>query len=326
MEFSEDQLIDRIKKLCGSQFEEIVEGIGDDCAVRRGPNGLYDLITTDDLIENIHFKLDYFTPEELGRRLLHVNMSDVAAMGGTPSFALVSLNIPPKIDAQWVERFYEGLSEETKKHHVAIIGGNLTSSIQDLRITMTLNGTVLPQYLKLRRGAQRGDAIYVSAPLGRSALGRLQCQKGLEESEYVFKHKAPQARLAQGAFLGQQTSVTSMMDMSDGLLMDLHRLCRANHLGCHLYEDQIPITQDFKKTCRQMDAEWKKILMTGGEDYELLFTVNAASEAAFRNSHHQEGFEFFKIGTMVSGEEKIQIIDIQGHQRVARVRGFDHFK
>lgn len=278
----------------------LVAGIGDDCAVYR-PRGSADdlLFTADMFIEGTHFRRETHKPAEAGRKALARSLSDIAAMGGFPRFCLVSLAIPPWANASWVDRFFDGVLELSAATGAALAGGDLSHS-ELLACDVTVCGAV-PRGTALRRdGARPGDAIYVSGSLGGSALG-LSTLKGKARK----RHLQPEPRLALGQFLREKLRATAAMDISDGLSLDLRRLCLASGAGA-----EIVAPPRFPGASLEQSLD-------GGEEYELLFTVRPGTRVpdAF------DGLPLTRIGAIVRREAGEVLLD----GNPLPPRGYDHF-
>jgi thiamine-monophosphate kinase len=258
----------------------VVLGIGDDCAIVR-PRGASEdwLYTTDMLIEGTHFRRETHRASDVGWKALARGLSDIAAMGGEPRFCLLSLAVTSWVDARWLRGFYDGLLSLAVRAGTALVGGDLAHTDR-VMCDIVVAGTV-PRGTALRRdGARAGDAIYVSGTLGGSALG-LESERG----KAWIRHKRPEPRLALGRFLRARTGVSAAMDLSDGLSLDLHRLCAASGLRAEIAAPPLHRGATLEQA------------LHGGEDYELLFTA----PARVRLPHEFEGLALTRIGTMRKG-------------------------
>ncbi len=276
---SEVALIEQIRARVASA-PGVVMGIGDDCAIVRPRGAAEDwLYTTDLLIEGTHFLRTTHTAADVGWKAVARGLSDIAAMGGTPRFCLLSLALGDWVDARWVNGFYRGLLRLAEPAGAALIGGDIARTAHVI-CDIVVSGAV-PRGKALRRdGARANDTIYVSGALGGSALGFAS-----ERGKAWARHKRPQPRLALGRFLRQHLGATAAMDLSDGLSLDLRRLCLASGLRA-----EIDIPPIFPGATLQQ-------ALHGGEDYELLFTVPASAHVprAF------QGLPLTRIGTMRKG-------------------------
>jgi thiamine-monophosphate kinase len=294
----EPVLLDRIRRrIALPRGAGVTLGIGDDCAIyrpRQSPDDL--LLTTDLFVEDVHFRHSTHRPEDAGWKALARGLSDIAAMGGTPRFCLLSLALAPWTDTRWIDRFYTGLLRLAEREGAPLIGGDLGHA-EKLAADIVVCGAV-PRGKALRRdGARAGDAVYVSGRLGGSALG-LATGKGASWK----RHLRPEPRLALGRFL--QGHATAAMDLSDGLSLDLQRLCAASGLTAE-------ITAPPPFPGASLDQA-----LHGGEDYELLFTARDPIPATF------DGIPLTRIGTMRRGDPGAVLLD--GAPLPAL--GYDHLK
>ncbi len=299
-EKSERDLVRRISRWAGlAPSSSVVLGIGDDCAIYRPRGSREDLVfTTDLLIEDVHFRRSTHRAEEVGWKCLARGLSDIAAMGGEPRFCLLSLAVAKWADARWVEGFYRGLLRLAKREHTALAGGDLASAAK-LTCDIVVCGAV-PRGRALRRDTARaGDAIYVSGSLGGSALG---LAKG--RGRAWTRHARPEPRLALGRFLREKLRATAAMDLSDGLSLDLARMCEASGLKAEIGMPPIH------------PGAIAEQALHGGEDYELLFTVSSRE----RVPADFEGVPLTRIGAMRRGKAGVTL---DGSPLAAL--GWDHF-
>lgn len=297
----EEELVAKIRGLAALQgAPEVIAGIGDDCAIFRPRGGTEDLLfTTDMLLEDVHFRRDTHRPEDIGWKALARGLSDIAAMGGWPRFCLLSLAVPAWADHRWVERFWRGLLRLAHREETALIGGDLARS-QKAMCDIVVCGAV-PRGKALRRDRARpGDGVYVSGALGGSALG-LSRGRGTAWTRHVH----PEPRLALGRFLRERLGATAAMDLSDGLSLDLRRLCRASNLAAEISAPPL-----YRGASREQSLH-------GGEDYELLFTLPARTKVppAF------DRLPLTRIGTVVRGE--VGTVKLDGEPLAALA--WDHF-
>jgi thiamine-monophosphate kinase len=295
---SEREILDRLRRRTGVRSGPLTLGIGDDCAIYRPRLGEELLFTTDFVIEDVHFRWETHTAAQVGYKALARGLSDLAAMGAKPRFCLVSLAVPRRAGVRWIQRFYDGLLEVADATGTVLAGGDLARAPQVVCDVMACGSA--PARTALRRsGARVGDAIYVSGALGGSALG-LATGKGAAWK----RHVRPEPRLALGEFLRAKLHATAAMDLSDGLSLDLERLCRESGVGARITAPP-----------RFAGASEEQALH-GGEDYELLFTVRAGAQAPAEF----QGMALTRIGEVVSGRGTVYY-----EGRRLRARGFDHF-
>jgi thiamine-monophosphate kinase len=275
-------------------------GIGDDCAIYRPRRGEELLLTTDMMIEDVHFRRETHPAEAVGWKTLARGLSDIAAMGGKPRFCLLSLAVAPWADERWIDAFYGGFLRLTRKYGVALAGGDLAHA-ERVACDIVVCGSVARGKALRRDGARPGDQIYVSGRLGGSALG-LETGAGPAWN----KHLKPEPRIALGRFVREKLRATACMDLSDGLSLDLYRLCLASGVAAEL-EGPIPIFHG--ATLEQA--------LDGGEDYELLFTARPRAEIP----RSFEGLPLTGIGTIREGQPG----RVQFEGRPLLPRGYDHF-
>lgn len=250
----EFQLIDRIHALLKKPSKRVLLGIGDDAAVTEPPKGKL-LSTVDMLVEGIHFDLGYTEPRELGHKALAVNLSDIAAMGGRPLYALVSLGLRAEAEAEFVELVYEGMRELALKYGVDIVGGNIVESPERLLVDVVLLGEPSGKIFE-RKGARVGDVVAVTGPLGSSAAGlhwlRALGNKAREIwPESCRAHLLPEPRLFEAEVLAGGRTVTAGIDISDGLGSELHHLARQSGVGFSIDELRLPISEETKRGARE---------------------------------------------------------------------------
>lgn len=252
--------------------------VGDDCAVLPKDAGSDLLISTDMLVEDIDFRLDWTTPELLGHKALAVSLSDIAAMGGTPVWALLSIAIPEALwSAKFLDRFYAGWQDLANRYGVKLAGGDISRTPNKLVIDSTVGGSVPLGSAVLRSGAKVGDSIYVTGPLGGAAAGLRLLNQGEKlgsssNDQLLKKQLTPNARVELGQKLRVSGAVTSMIDLSDGVSSDLAHICRASNVGAVISVNDIPFEGDVMAIAGSVDA-MLDLALNGGEDFELLFTA-----------------------------------------------------
>ena len=302
-------LITRIYK--PSKDKNIIKGIGDDCAVIKIGKKLL-VITTDTIIDGDHFSLKYFTPEQIGKKAIEINVSDIGSMGGIPKYALVSLVLPKDLDVNIIERIYKGMRQSGKKHNLEIIGGNITHGKQ-LTIDIDLIGEVKPQNLCLRSHAKPGDFILVTGDLGSSTAGLKLFQKNIKgHKEVKLKHLEPKAKYSKvKPFLKY---LNAMIDVSDGLASEVKHICEQSKTGAIIFKDNIPIKDQTRKAARVIKNDPADYALYGGEDFELIFTVSE------KNLNKVKGFLVGEI-TKRKGVYLYQ----KGKEKLISKHGYDHF-
>ncbi len=342
-------LIENAKDTFKSLNKNIVVGIGDDCAAIKPRKGFLLIATTDALIEGIHFKFYYTKPYQLGIKSIYVNLSDIAAMGGIPRYALLSIAVPPSFSVKFMDEFLKGVKEGAQKYKVSVIGGNISSSPPTLLppqvgeekggvffINITLLGEIEKKYMVLRRGAKIGDKIFVTGWLGDSAAGMKMLKSGQwsvvsgQRRKLVNRHLVPIPRLAEGRFLAVKGLATSMIDISDGLASDIRRLCEESGVGANISIKNIPISKELKDfTSSQLKTHNSKLITSidfalyGGEDYEILFTVRPENVAKLMGLWKGMKIPITMIGEIT--KKGINIINKNGKTAPLQREGYNHF-
>lgn len=281
-EVGEFGIIDRLRQRFGTTgapaVTGVVRGIGDDTAALQVTPGWLLLATTDAAIEGVHFRLTTTTPRLLGQRLLAVNLSDVAAMGGIPRWALVSLSLPGQTPLHVVDELASGLADEAALYRVAVVGGNMARSPERLVLDLTLLGEVEEDRVVYRTGARPGDHLLVTGTLGDAAaglailLGQVPADVP-EASDLIARQRLPTPRVEAGRAIAQSGLATSMIDLSDGLASDLGHLCEDNRLGAVVRAAAVPLSRPLQSLARASGHDPLDWALHGGEDYELLLTA-----------------------------------------------------
>ena len=320
-ESGEFGLIELIAKTVGkSGGDKLLIGIGDDAACWRA-EGLQ-IATIDTLIEDIHFNFKNITWRELGWKSMAVNLSDIAAMGGRPLYALVSLGIPGDTETESVIDLYKGMIDLAKQFEVRIIGGDTVGS-PVTAITLTIIGEVVNEDRILKRSAAKpGDVIAVTGNLGASAAGLAMMQRKLtfdKKNEATLREALfkPTPRINEGQVLAKN-AVKAAIDVSDGLLGDLEKICFASGIGAKLYSDRIPIHPAVVKS---FGNEAIKLALTGGEDYELIFT---APQKIVNVIKRELACPVTVIGEIIKSKG-VEVLDEDGNEYSFNTAGWDHF-
>ncbi|MBI2974656.1 MAG: thiamine-phosphate kinase [Deltaproteobacteria bacterium] len=327
---NEFELIKTVTHGAPAQKDGLVRGVGDDCAVISGNETKDFLITTDALFEDVHFKREWISPRTLGRKALSVNISDIAAMGGKPLFYLVTIGIPKAFPLKEVEEIFEGMANSAFVHRTALIGGDTCSSANGLLISITVIGDIDKGKSIYRSGAKIGDSVYVTGILGHAALGLACLEKGirsLEVREFIRKHDDPTPRVAIGQWLMSSTCVSSMIDISDGLVSDLNHIAEASNVEIKIFANQIPKVEEFAKAANRCSKDALTLALTGGEDYELAFTVSSYKKDLFEKMMKVVaptfGHAVTKIGEVTAGNG-VKIIDMHGANMHLTKGGYEH--
>jgi thiamine-monophosphate kinase len=289
--------------------ESVIHGVGDDCAVLEYTLQKYLLFSTDMVIEDIHFKRAEMNPKYIGYKALARNISDIAAMGGEPTYAVVSIGLPGELSLDFVKGIYEGLKGCASRFGVLIIGGD-TSRSDKIVISIAILGEVDKGKVVLRKGAKVGDAIFVTGKLGGSIM----------KKHYSFK-----PRIAEASFLTRHSKINSMIDVSDGLLQDLNHILVASNCGCVIEATQIPISPDAFKRAGRDHHKALQAALTDGEDFELLFTVAASKADSLLEKWKRElRTPLTRIGT-ITGAKKVILRDAEDKEIEIIPSGFNHF-
>jgi thiamine-monophosphate kinase len=330
---SEDELVRAIRKVLSGDAPGVTVGIGDDAAVVD--TGRHDtILTTDMVVEGVHFDRDSASAHDIGHKALTVNVSDVAAMGGSPRFGLVSIGLPPDAETSWVMELYGGIREAAGEYGMAVIGGD-TNRAGKIVLSVTVVGAIARNHAVTRSGARPGDRLAVTGSLGAAAGGlRLaqsdphQVREALASDwgrRLVQAHLRPLARVGEAEALAS-AGATAMIDLSDGLALDLSRLCVESGVGATLVLADIPVADGLEDLAKTFDGNLDPLdlALHGGEDYELLAALppDAVEEAVARLG------ELFGTGLSVIGtvtEEGLRAVGEDGSERPLEPKGWDHF-
>lgn len=322
-ELGEFGFIGRVADRAGSGGG-VALGIGDDAAAVIPSPGMQTLVTADMLVEGVHFDLALTAPRDLGRKSLAVNLSDIAAMGGIPRFALLSLAIPPGLSLDFLDEFVAGFTSCAAEHRTVLIGGDTCSSRNGFVISVTLTGEQQPQRIVRRSGARPGDRIYVTGTPGDSALGLALLRQGERNGDAVRRHLAPVPRNRAGLLLAEKGAAAAMIDVSDGLLADLGHILEQSGCGATVYLDRLPLSAEYRRQSSRLSGDFYSCALSGGEDYELLFTAAPGLRETIAGLSAGLDLPMTDIGE-IRGEPGLSVIDPGGALYVPASRGFDHF-
>jgi thiamine-monophosphate kinase len=304
--------------------------IGDDCAVLPKDSTTDFVITTDLLVEDIDFRLDWTTPEFLGHKALAVSLSDVAAMGAKPVWAMLSIGIPAKIwKTDFVEKLYDGWFALAKEFNVELIGGDVSKTPDKIVIDSIVAGEVKTGKAVLRSGAKAGDLIFVTGELGGAAAGLKLLESGIYHNDsariwqknLLLKQLKPFPRVHAAQDLNENNLAASMIDLSDGLSSDLAHICRESKVGATIFADKIPFHKNLRAIAKSFN-EKLDLALNGGEDYELLFTVSSKKKFHFENNLRNS--LFFHIGEVTANREIIEL-RLENKVEILQSKGFRHF-
>ena len=323
--------IEKISQGCLIRPDNIIQAIGDDAAAFYTDSGLVSLVTTDLLVERVHFMRDATTGFNLGYKSMAVNLSDIAAMGGTAREAFVSVAIPEDCSTDFLEDVYRGIKDLALEFNVNILGGDTTSSIVDLIINISVTGSVRKEELLLRNAAQPGDIIFSTGFLGDSRAGLHLILNNIpadskELKELFNSHILPKPFLREGRFLASQTGVHAAIDASDGLSSDIGHIAKESNVGISLFAEKIPVSENLIYFCNRFNFNPVEFALAGGEDYTLLCTVspNKADDVA-RKYLKTFNNPLYPIGK-ITDPGKMEIIDSSGRAKGFKPEGWNHFK
>ena len=296
-----------------------VTGIGDDCAVMPSGDGEL-LFSTDLLMEGVHFLRDESSAEDIGWKAAAVNLSDIAAMGGTPVATFLSIALPKDAQGDWAERFIEGYAQISRMYDVPLLGGDTTSSLRDIAVNVGILGRCPSGKRAMRSGAKPGETIYVTGHLGDSAGGLQAILKGIDRNDMVqtliARHKRPVPRVNEGRALMDSGKVGAMMDISDGIASDLRHIMKASGVGAVVRLDRLPCSRQLLDVCKEHGWDIYELATSGGEDFELLLTGPEGLE-------NELDIPLYPIGHITSGNELKWTID--NEEADQEFIGYKHF-
>lgn len=333
----EFELIRTLKHRYGTTHPSIVRGIGDDAAViASGPDHRH-LLTTDLLAEGIHFNRRTAAFGDIGFRAATANLSDIAAMGGTPKYLLVSLAMPRDATGRQVKQLYDGMMAACRPHRVRLIGGDTSASRGGWFVNITLVGSPSSGRILFRNGARPGDHLYVTGTLGdsRAGLQLLQRPRGTTGARsltprhrrfLIRRHLRPTARIREGRWLSMIPWATSAIDISDGLSGDIRHLCAESRVGALIELSALPISSACREYASAAKRDAGTLALAGGEDYELLFTVPARQGVRFERASAQQRVQITRIGTITAAKDGLRLVLPDGRQRSLPVYSYEHFR
>jgi thiamine-monophosphate kinase len=314
-----ERISERVPRITGVKI-----GIGDDAAAFEPAAGLLSLVTTDMLLEGVHFDLSLCDPVTLGRKSLSVNLSDIAAMGGIPRHFLLSLAIPGDVSVEFLDSFIEGVLERGEQFGVTLIGGDTSSSSAGLVISVTVIGEQSLDLIVRRSGARPGDLVCVTGTLGDAALGLALLKTGVRDGPAIARHLDPIPRVREGIKLAEAGIPSAMIDISDGLLADLGHILDHSGTGARLYLDKLPISGEYREKQSLFNEEFFLFPLSGGEDYELLFTVPPGKVPILQSIFAETGAATTVIGE-ITPKSGLSVITSSGIEYVPKRKGYNHF-
>ncbi|HJT22231.1 MAG TPA: thiamine-phosphate kinase [Nitrospira sp.] len=337
----EFDLIRAIHRRYGRSDRSLVRGIGDDAAVVVQSPQRWSLLTTDLLAESVHFDLNTATFMDVGFRAAAANLSDIAAMGGAPRYLLVALAIPRRGTDRQVHELYRGMMAACRPHGVRLIGGDLSASSSGWFIAITLLGSVPPHRALFRRGARAGDRLYVTGTLGDSLAGlkllrqekssrkRRTARHSLSPGHRRFligRHLRPSARVGIGQWLSNKRLATSAIDLSDGLSGDVRHICDESRVGAEIDLMALPVSAACRTFADRTGADPSTLAVTGGEDFELLFTTPPRLHVELERQAAQRGFRVTCIGTIRPARDGIKARLKTGALQPLAAASYEHFQ
>jgi len=334
-ELGEFKLIDHLTEHFKIQHKSTIKGVGDDAAVLE-INNKQQLVTTDLLIEGVHFDLSYMPLKHLGYKAVMINLSDVYAMNGDASQITVSIAISNRFTLEAIEELYAGIQLACNSYNVDLVGGDTTSSVTGLVISITAIGEAKKENIAYRNGAKPNDLLVVTGDLGAAYLGLqvLEREKQVFEvnpssqpdlsgySYLIERQLKPEARKDIVKILSDlEVKPTSMIDISDGLSSEILHICKQSKVGCNVYEDKIPLDPQVISTCEEFDLNSTTIALSGGEDYELLFTISQEDFPKIKGNPH-----LTVIGHMTDESVGANLITRAGQQIELTAQGWNALK
>lgn len=317
-----DDLIRSETRIANSAGKDLLIGIGDDTAVWKC-RGKMQLATTDVLVQDVHFSLEHISWDELGYKAIAVNLSDIAAMGGTPQYALISLCLPGNTDVDDVKKLYHGMLQITNRFDTLITGGNIASA-EKITINVTIHGYAGNRILT-RSAAFPGDTIAITGPTGLSRAGLMALQSQMMMEPRALKllraaHNRPEPKIEFGRML-TGLGVKAAIDISDGLVADLKHVCRLSNVSARIEMEKVPLHELLKQ---YFHSDAVPLALAGGEDYELLFT---APDKVMKKVKSKLPGNSFTIGTIEAGVPgTVHIVDSSGNEISLEESGWDHFR
>ena len=332
-ELGEFPLIERIARIVSVERDDVIVGIGDDVAVLDNVGEDWILAKVDSQVEGVHFLRDAISARQLGRKVLAINLSDIASIGGWPLYALVSLALPDDTEVAWVDELYHGLREEGDRFGVAVVGGNMARSQGGAFIDVFVLGRVRREHVLLRSGARPGDRVLVTGRLGDSAAGLqllLHPEIDVPPSDrdmLADRHFTPTPRLAEAQVIARSGAATATIDLSDGLSSDVGHICERSGVGVRLWAERLPISLAMRRVAAACDREPWQLAIEGGEDYELCLTVPSARVDALTAAVEQKtGTPLSVVGEILAPEQGRWLVLEDGQEVPLAAKGWQHWR
>jgi thiamine-monophosphate kinase len=336
----EFDLIRALHRRHGRRTPSVIQGIGDDAAIITSRAGQWTVLTTDLLTEGVHFDLRTATMADIGFRAAAANLSDIAAMGATPQYVLVTLAIPNTGTSRHVHHLYRGMMAACRPHRVELIGGDTSASSSGWFLSLTLIGMVPPRKALFRSGARIGDLLYITGTIGDALAGlrllnepparakrhpRTAALSNRHRQFLIGRHLRPTARVAEGQWLSTHRFATSAIDISDGLSGDLRHICEESHVGAALDLSALPLSTACCAYAASRKLNPVDLALTGGEDYELLVTVPPRQRPRLERTALERGFSLTCIGKIHPLRFGIQALSPHGRPHPLANRSYEHF-
>jgi thiamine-monophosphate kinase len=306
----------------------VVVGPGDDAAVIAPERGALDVFTTDAQVDGVHFDRRFVPPDAIGHRALAVNLSDLAAMGATPRAVLLSLVLPDVLEVTAVDGMLDGLLALAAVHNVSVVGGNISRTPGPMMVDITAIGSVKPRRVMIRTGARPGDGVYVTGTIGNGSVGlhSLQAPRGPAPWTCQEQYLRPQPRVRAGMLLGRNRAASACMDTSDGLADAVRQIAEASNVGITLDGRALPIADEVRRWHDAQGVNTLDAAVSGGDDYELLFTVRPAHRGRLRGVRRNLGdLPITQIGVVTKDHGTWLRTDGDGDER-SLPEGFDHYR
>jgi thiamine-monophosphate kinase len=328
-DIGERALIERIRLRAGSPPGSVTLGIGDDAAVIEPVRGRHDVLTTDSLVEDVHFRLSWSSTHVVGRKAVLINLSDLAAMGARPSALLLGLCLPAALSLSDFDALIDGVALEARASGAALIGGNISRSPGPLIVTITALGYVHPRRVLSRSGGRHGDELYVTGTVGGAAAGLAILESGIERAQLnaerqacVERYELPPNRLRCGFRVADQRAASACIDLSDGLANAVRLLAEASQTGAEVDAGSIPVDEAARAAGMAAGTDPVSAALSGGEDYELLFAVSPRRRRAFVATTARCGVSVLRIGRLTSTRE---VCLRRGENAEPLPDGYEHF-
>lgn len=324
-------LIEKISNGCLIRPRDVHMAIGDDAAVFAIPEGHVSVVTTDMLVERVHFMRQATSPYNLGYKAMAVNVSDIAAMGADALSAFVSIAIPSTCSVEFITQLYDGMKALASDFGLNILGGDTTHSKKDLIINITVVGSAAVETIMYRHSAKPGDRLYTTDVLGDSRAGlyllmHYIAPESRELKDLIRAHLLPRPHLREGRFLAKETGVHAAMDISDGLSADITRLAAASGVGIRIYADDLPVSSQLKSFCAKFGFNPLDFALSGGEEYCLVFSVDETHAKEIENRFRLAfDHKIHCIGDVTHEKQNI-LITADGEAKPLDSSGWDHFQ